>query len=129
VIFTDPDQRLAFRALAMSSDLHEAIENAPPNAADLLRRVAVTDLTSDADPEGTFIALVRLATEAALVIVNGEARSSGPEGELERFRAVAAVKEELELMREPDEAGSGPLALDAARRLVAWLTQREGNST
>jgi hypothetical protein len=113
VIFTDPDQRLAFRALAMSSDLHEAIENAPPNAADLLRRVA----------------LVRLATEAALVIVNGEARSSGPEGELERFRAVAAVKEELELMREPDEAGSGPLALDAARRLVAWLTQREGNST
>ncbi|MCU1494358.1 MAG: primase, catalytic core [Acidimicrobiaceae bacterium] len=128
VIFVDPVQRQAFQALAGASHLHEAIDSAPPEVADLLRRLAVTDLQPDADPEGTFVALVRGAVESALVAMNGEARRGEAAGAAERLRTVAAVKEELELLRDPSEIpGTASPAIGAARRLVAWMAQREGN--
>lgn len=132
VIFTDPVQREAFRALASASQLHEAIDGASAAAADLLRRLAVADLAADADPEGTFVALARIAAERALVTLGGEARLAGRAGDADRLRATAettrAIKEELELLRDPPEQpDAASPAIGAARRLVAWMVRREGD--
>jgi hypothetical protein len=131
-VFADPIQREAFRSLASAAHLHEAIDASPPEVADLLRRLAVTGLEADADPEGTYLALVRVAVEGALVSLNGEAREADRRGDTDRQQRIsaesAAVKEELEVMRDPSEHPEGSsAAIGAARRLVAWMVQREGD--
>jgi len=127
VIFSDPIQRAAYRVLAEATELHEAIAASPPEVADLLRRLTVIDLESDADPEGTYIALVRVAAHRELVALNSEARQGGDGSDSERLRTVAVVMEDLEQLRDNTD---GPVneagAIEAAGRLVAWLVRREG---
>ena len=103
VLFADPLQRAALRALLASASLHEAVENADDEVAQLLRRLAVTE--PDADPDHIVIALARAAAQVALREVEAEARQAEAEGDSPRLAAAASatawLKSELEIMQEP----------------------------
>ncbi len=130
VLFTDPLQREAFSALENASELHEAVANAQPEAAELLTRLGAADLEDDADPLGTYLALCRIAAERALAALKREARLAArqqdPAVEASLLEAPSSVQLDLELLREaPDRPAPGDAAIEAARRLVAWLARRE----
>ena len=111
-----------------SESLHEAIDNADDEVADLLRRLAVAE--PDADPDQTLIALARSAAQGALGEIEADARQAEAESDLARLaaagNAITWLKSELEIMQEP---GAGdrvsPAVRDAADRLVGWLLQRD----
>src|SRR5205085_11805161 len=63
VLFLDPAHRDAFLALASGAPVIDAIEDAPPEAAALLSRLAVED--ADGDPSDVLAGLVRVAAVAA----------------------------------------------------------------
>jgi DNA primase len=122
VLFGDDLQRRAFRALAESENLHEAIDSAPVDVADLLRRVAVEEpiIPDDApvDPvEAVVSQLVREATRRALVELQVEARTD-PDGLAGPAAESARVKLWLEELDDPS-GGS-----EATHRLLAWLLDR-----
>ncbi|MGO9965187.1 MAG: DNA primase [Acidimicrobiales bacterium] len=126
-LFADPLQRAALRALTGSASLHDAIESAGDEVADLLRRLAVTE--PDADPDQTVAALARSAAQVALGEIEADARQADAEGDASRLAAAGAaitwLKSELELMQEPGTAdGTSSAVSGAANRLVAWLLQR-----
>ena len=126
-LFSDPLQRAALRALAGSTSLHDAIENADDEVADLLRRLAVTE--PDADPDQTVTALARSAAQVALDEIKAETRQAGAEGDASRLAAAGAafawLKSVLEIMQEPGTANrTSPAVSEATNRLVAWLSQR-----
>jgi hypothetical protein len=126
-LFADPLQRAALRALTDSASLHDAIESADDEVADLLRRLAVTE--PDANPDQTVAALARSAAQVALDEITAEARQAGAEDDTSRLAATGAaitwLKSELEIMQEPGTADrTSPAVSDAANRLVAWLLQR-----
>jgi hypothetical protein len=126
-LFADPSQRAALRALTNSKSLHEAIEGADEEVADLLRRLAVTE--PDADPDQTVTALARSAAQVALGEIEADARQAEAEADTARLAAAGAaigwLKSELELLQEPGTADrTSPAVSDAANRLVAWLSQR-----
>jgi len=126
-LFADPVQRAAFRALADAANLHDAIESADDEVADLLRRLAVTE--PDANPDQTVAALARAAAQVALGEIEADARQAEAEGDLDRLAqagaAIGWLKAELEILQEPGTADrTSPLVTEAANRLVAWLSQR-----
>jgi len=126
-MFADPLQRAALRALTDSTSLHDAIENADDEVADLLRQLAVSE--PDADPDQTVTALARSAAQVALHEIKAEARQANAEDDATRLAAAGAaitwLKSELELMQEPGTADrTSPAVSEAANRLVAWLLQR-----
>ncbi|MGA2530343.1 MAG: DNA primase [Acidimicrobiales bacterium] len=128
VLFADPCQRAALRALMSSESLHEAIEGAEDEVADLLRRLAVTE--PDADPDQTVIALARSAAQVVLGEIEAEARQADAEGDTARLAAaggaIAWLKSELEIMQEPGAGDQiSPGVREAANRLVGWLLQRD----
>jgi DNA primase len=128
VLFADPVQRAALRALMGSSSLHDAIENADDEVADLLRRLAVGE--PDADPDQTVIALARSAAQGALHEIEADARQAEAEGDLARLaaagNAITWLKSELEIMQEPGAGDqTSPAVSEAANRLVGWLLQRD----
>jgi DNA primase len=119
VLFVDDVQRRAYRALASSHDLHEAVERAPADVAQLLRRVAVEEpvTVSDplADPVDSVVAqLVRRAARSALDNLQAVARTS-PDDLGELAAETATVRRWLGDLDDP--AG----ARVATDRLVAWL--------
>jgi len=122
VLFGDDLQRRAFLALADADSLHEAIDGAPPEVADLLRRVAVEEpmIPDDSlvDPvDAVLTQLVREATRRALSDLQVKARTV-PE-ELDGT-AAEAVRVRLWL-EELDDPADGS---EATRRLLAWLLDR-----
>lgn len=132
-LFVAPDQREAFRALAGSSELHEAIEKAPSAAATLIRRLAAFGSTEDLDPDGIFVELVRNAATRAIADAQADARRAALANDLEATAAIGGrsrwLKEELEFMRDPIDGPNGTSpAVEAAHRLLAWLSEayREG---
>jgi hypothetical protein len=111
-----------------SSSLHDAIENADDEVADLLRRLAVGE--PDADPDQTVIALARSAAQGALHEIEADARQAEAEGDLARLaaagNAITWLKSELEIMQEPGAGDqTSPAVSEAANRLVGWLLQRD----
>jgi len=126
VLFTDDLQRRAFAALAEADSLHQAVEAASPDVADILRRVTVEEpvMVEDplVDPVGAVISqLLRGAARRALVELQSEMRTSS--GDLGSLGAeTAAVHRWLEELDDP-VAGR-----DAGDRLLAWLMgkHREG---
>jgi len=113
--------------LTDSTSLHEAIEKADDEVADLLRRLAVTE--PDADPDQTVTALARTAAQVALGEIEADARQAEAEADTTRLGAAGAaiswLKAELELLQEPGTADRTlPAVTEAANRLVAWLLQR-----
>ncbi len=130
VLFLDPVQRNAFRALIGSVELSVAIQKADPEAGDLLRRLAVSEVPDDLDVTGTYIELVRAAGERVLRELESEGRLAEHEGRADDVVTVltagAWLRTELELLRDPlVRPGDASGAEEAAKRLVAWLTQRQ----
>ena len=128
VLFADPMQRSALRALMASASLREAIEGADDEVADLLRRLAVAE--PDADPDQTVVALARSAAQAALREIEADARQAEAEGDADRLagagNAITWLKSELEIMQEPGAGDrTSPAVREAANRLVGWLLQRD----
>jgi DNA primase len=119
VLFLDDLQRRAFVALTEADSLHEAVEEAPPDVADLLRRVTVEEpvlVTNPiADPVDAVVAqLVRAAARHALVQLQAAVRTSS--GDLGSSAAeTASVRHWMEDL---DDPVSGR---EAADRLLAWL--------
>jgi len=129
-LFADPLQRSAFVALCSSNALHEAVDNAAPAVAELLRRMAVSDDTESIDADGTFIELVRIAVTAALGELDATTRLASAGGEPEVLAALSTrirwVKSELELLRDPLVLpGHVSPAIEAAERLLAWLSSAD----
>jgi hypothetical protein len=112
VLFRDQLQRAAFQSLIDATDLHEAIDTAPPDVRALLVRLTVEEPTGDADD--VVLQLVRDAARGELHLITGESRTSGTAAE--EAAASAAWVQELD---DPDAS------VAASARLVAWLIVRE----
>ncbi len=118
VLFDDPVELAAYRALAGAHTLHEALERAEPGAAELLQQLAVEE--SEAEP-GDVVA--RLIDEAvAREIVRLEARARRSEDPLRFAADMAEAKLLVERLREPSSS------LDAAGQLVGWLRDKAEGS-
>jgi DNA primase len=122
VLFGDDVQRRAFLALVSSESLHDAIDSAPPDVADLLRRVAVEEpvMPDDgpADPVDAVVTqLVRVAIRRALADLQVRARIA-PDELTTTAEETARVRRWLEELDDPSDGR------EAARRLLAWLLQR-----
>jgi DNA primase len=115
VLFADELHLTAFRALQSAGTLHEAIEAADPEAAELLQRLAVEE--TDADPDDV---IVRLADEAAGRALS-ELQAAVREGSgdwTDHSHSIEWLKLTREELREP------ATAVDASVRLVRWLVDR-----
>jgi DNA primase len=125
-----PLSRSALVALAAATTLHEAIEASDPQTADLLQRLAVEEADEDADD--VMVRLVEVAGRRALVDLQQEMRAApGPEqgGYVATMNWLQLAVEEL---RTPDGSPVGRSTdpdLEAERRLVAWLVEREEIAT
>jgi DNA primase len=122
VLFADPVQRAAFRALVEHDDLYQAVDAAEqqdPEVARLLRRIAVEEPAADADD--VMVLLVRNAARRALVEIQTRARV-----EPEEWRALApeaaAVRRDLDELDDPAHSAA------ATERLLAWLIGRAEES-
>ncbi|HVA09443.1 MAG TPA: DNA primase [Acidimicrobiales bacterium] len=123
VLFADTLQREAFTALVEHDDLHSAIAAAPPDVADLLRRVTVEEpLMGDpelGDPVDSVVTvLLHDAVRRALAEIEQESR-----GASDSWQAAAAQTTQVRhWLADLDDPRAGRTAAD---RLVAWLTGRE----
>ena len=121
-LFVDGLQRRAFRALAESESLREAIEGSPPEVADLLRRVTVEEpVVVDGvlgDPVDAVVAqLVRRAARRALGLVQAEARTNP----LDLAGAASLTVRVKGWLMELDDPAT---CRESAGRLLAWLNTR-----
>jgi hypothetical protein len=111
----------AFELLRSSADVHQALEAADPQVADLLQRVAVEE--TDADPDDVTIRLVERAVQKELRELQAEMRQLAPEEQAAYAPTIAWLKLGLERMRD-DDVTQRAGALEADERLVAWLVER-----
>ncbi|HUO49066.1 MAG TPA: DNA primase, partial [Acidimicrobiales bacterium] len=116
VLFTDPVQRAAFVALLEHDSVHEAVEAAPPEVANLLRRVIVEEPTAGdpalGDPVDSVVTvLLHGATRRALADVEATTRAGGG-----AWQATAA--ETAQVRRWLDQLDDPSTGRDAADRLV-----------
>lgn len=109
VLFRDPAHRDAFLTLASAESVQDAIEQAPPDAADLLRRLAVEDPPED--PGIEMVRLVRIAADAAATRLHSAAADEAALQLIAWLRTTSAQLEDEVLRSEATEA------------LVAWLAQ------
>jgi DNA primase len=119
VLFADEVERAAFRALAGSATLHEAVAVADPEVAELLQRLAV----EEADAEAADV--VRLLVVDALrpVVREIEADARAAADPLAAARLVGWLKLRTEeLWEEPTRAA-------ATEQLVAFLVERAKEGT
>jgi DNA primase len=115
-LFADELQRRAFKVLLAADTLQEALDEAEdedPELAGLLRRLLVEEPTADADD--VVVQLVRVASRRALADLQAQARLS-PDAIASLAPLIARVRRDLEDL---DDAA---LAVDAAGRLLAWLS-------
>jgi DNA primase len=115
VLFTDEVEVAAYRALASASTLHDAIEQADPEAAELLQRLAVEEVDVEADD--VLALLVGEVAQRALHEVESEARVSVDP--LAASETVGWLKLRLEELREPDTRQEALIVL------VDFLIQRQ----
>ena len=109
VLFRDQAHHDAFLALASGVSLGEAIDAAPPEAADLLRRLAVEE--SDGDPDDVLAGLVRVVVDATVSRLNRD----GPDDA--QLASMVWLKQTREQLHDDD------LRSEATVALVAWLAQ------
>jgi DNA primase len=122
VLFGDELQRRAFLTLAEADNLHDAIDGASPDVADLLRRVAVEEpvISNEtlSDPvDSVIVQLVREATRRALSDLDVQTRTR-PEGIEGTHAEMASVRRWLEKL---DDDTDGR---EATQWLLAWLLDR-----
>ncbi|MDQ6909790.1 MAG: DNA primase [Actinomycetota bacterium] len=114
VLFDDEVALGAYRALAGSENLHEAIAGADPAAATLLQRLAVEDPGTDADD-----VMARLATEAGRrALAELEIAARHADDPMSYAPVTGWLKLTLEGLREPATSRA------ATDTLVRWLTEQ-----
>jgi DNA primase len=111
--------RAAYEQLASSMTLHDAIENATPDVADLLGQLAVVDSGLQA-----YDVLRRLLDGAAMRALSEVQRQARTSGEVQLSTRGAPLRLALEALRslEPGPGYEGSLA-DAERELLALLLE------
>jgi DNA primase len=118
VLFSSPVALAAYRALSSATTLHDALEAADatdPDAAALLRRLAVED--DDADPDDV---LARLAEEAAKrTVADLESTFRSADDPMAYAADLAWLKLTMEELR-----AERATAVEATGRLVRWLVSR-----
>ncbi|CAN5554933.1 DNA primase [soil metagenome] len=117
VLFGDERHRAAFRAVADTADLHQALAAADPGAAELLGRVAVED--TEAEPDDVFRRLLREGGRRALAELEDAARHHADP------LAFSPLVGWLKVQIEQVEADAPPNR-DTETQLLAWLRQRAG---
>ncbi|MBA2607800.1 MAG: DNA primase [Actinobacteria bacterium] len=113
VLFTDPAHRDAFLALVTGEPLIDAIAAAPPDAAELLQRLAVED--TDAEPGDVLAGLARVAAGSAVDRLNKQAQEGGDPASLAPTIGW--------LIQTREQLGDDALRSEATEALVAWLAQ------
>jgi hypothetical protein len=108
-LFQDELHVAAFRALATSMTLQEAVEAGGPEVGGLLQRLAVED--TDDDPESVIAILALGAAQRAISRLESEIRASG---------AVGPSQKTIEWLKLRINEWPAP---DATRQLVAWLAR------
>ncbi|MGH9187280.1 MAG: DNA primase [Acidimicrobiales bacterium] len=106
-LFDDERALAAYRALAVSDTLHEAIARADPGASELLQRLAVEE--TDAEAEDVVARLAEESARRRLRDMEIEARQSN------LLVDVRPYKMAIEQLREADTRA------DALSQLLAWL--------
>jgi DNA primase len=122
VLFAHPLARACFDALSSAATLHEAVEAADPQAADLLQRLAVQD--SDAEVDDVVARLVTRAGERAVDALQRESREEEAADHVELATSMAWLKLTLEALRAEGHEGRDG-ALESERVLVGWLETRD----
>ena len=113
-LFADEVAVAAWRALASTGSLHEAIATADPSAAALLQRLAVEE--TDTDPDDVLARLADEAGQRAVADLEAAARNDDDPG---RYGPLTAwLKLVIEELREPATRA------EATDRLVRWLAEQ-----
>jgi hypothetical protein len=106
--------RAAFAALCSAETLHDAIAEADPQVAALLRRLAVE--TCDTDTDDIMVRLLEQAGARAMAEVQADIRQAADATPW--AQTVSWLKLTVESLR------GGPHGQDAEDRLVRWLVAR-----
>ena len=113
-LFADEVAFAAWRALATTGSLHDAIAAAEPSGAALLQRLAVEE--TDTDPDDVLARLADEAGQRAVAELEAAARADDDPG---RYGPLTAwLKLVIEELREPATRA------DATDRLVRWLVEQ-----
>jgi DNA primase len=129
-LFGHPLSRSAFRSLAAAATLHDAIAGADPQTADLLQRLAVEEVDEDADD--VMVRLIEVAGRRALSDLQTEMRAAPPPDQGGYVASMNWLQLAVEALRTGDGSPVGRDAdpdLEAERRLVAWLVERNEIAT
>lgn len=118
-LFLHPVACTAFDALAGSPTLHEAVEWADPQTAELLGRVAVE--VPEVGTDDVMVRLVERAGQRALAELGAEMRST--EDPAAYAHIVAWLKLAVEMVRGGEETDA-VRTLEAQEALVDWLVAR-----
>jgi DNA primase len=117
VLFVDPVELAAYRALATAATLHEAVETAEPEAAELLLRLAVDEVV-DADAGAVVGRLVDEAVSRVLAGLEIDAR--GTDRVIDQPQLIGWLKLHAEDLRDDS---TRPAAID---ELLPFLISRAG---
>jgi DNA primase len=120
-LFADETNRLAIRALANAASLHSAIDEADPEIADLLRRLAVDEAQDDVD--GAVLTLVRIAADRTVADLDRASREAGRAGDSPRVAEISTdltwVMAELGRIAALEDTARA----DEGNALLAWLVR------
>jgi DNA primase len=122
VLFSHPVARSALLALESTGNLHDAIDVADPQAAELLQRLGVEEATADVDD--VVARLVQRSGEQCLRDLQARLRAAPPEEQARQAQDLAWLKRGLEALRTDDE-GDRAAALATEQALVGWLAARK----
>jgi DNA primase len=112
-LFADDASREAFRALAdADGDVHVALQSVLPDAAAIIERASVYDVTADAKVESR--ALISAAVRRELTRRQSAA-------DIEQIQQDRIVRISLEDLNKPEKADT------AAVQLLQWLSQAAGD--
>jgi DNA primase len=115
-LFADEVNLDAYRSVASTETLHDAVEVAGDAAGDLLQRLAVED--TDADVDDVLARLVEEAVRRELAVMRAEVGTADEQVVFERGEEMAWLKLRTEELHDP-ATGAG-----ATEQLLAWLTTR-----
>jgi hypothetical protein len=116
VLFVEPVNVGAFRALAAAPTFHDAVEAADPTSAELLQQLAVEE--PEGEPIEVVARLIDEATRRQIARIEAEARQHNTVEHVSRVNAeVSEAKLLIERVREP------ATRFEAAGQLLGWLLE------
>ncbi|MHB2024797.1 MAG: hypothetical protein ACYCO3_16010, partial [Mycobacteriales bacterium] len=125
-LLSHPLALAVFDALASADTLAGAVEASLPEVAARLAQLAVSEPESSADD--VMVRMVELAGQRALAELQAELRAAAPEDAPAYVDNIAWLKLAIEALR-PASVPEAAAALEAERRLVAWLVARSSTSS